>query len=82
MGGDALITPGWPRTAEHFSVALELGDGDGDLQKASVQFLAPHLASAHLTKGALMLLMEGGRRVAEAEILTVNQDPSRLEEIY
>jgi hypothetical protein len=72
LGDDLELMPGWPVTAEHLSILLqkvhELDDGRW---RCVVGFLAPELARPNLRVGAELLVLEGPRTVASAEICAV-----------
>lgn len=72
MGGDREVYPDWPKGADHFSILLEeverLPD-DGRVCK--VDFLARDLALRFVHAGAGLLIMEGPKVVAHAEIREV-----------
>jgi len=72
LGNDHEVYPDWPRGADHFSILLEevesLPGGD-HLYK--VDFLARDLAEPFVHPGARLLVMEGPKVVARAEIQKV-----------
>lgn len=75
LGGENEVVPGWPGTAEKFSVLLQKQDviADGSWV-CKVDFLARHLVAPHLRTSAEMLVMEGPKVVAHAIITGVAID--------
>jgi hypothetical protein len=72
LGGERETVPGWPATAEKFSVFIQkIGDGPGGAWQCNLDFIAPDLVATHLAPGALMLVMEGPKVVGEATVIEV-----------
>jgi hypothetical protein len=72
IGGDREINPDWPRGAEHFSILLEEVERlPDDARVCKVDFLAPDLATPFVHPGADVLIMEGQKIVASAQIREV-----------
>jgi hypothetical protein len=72
LGGEAEVQPGWPASADQLSILLQetecLDDGR---RRCLVGFLLPDLAHPHLYRGAQLLVLEGPRTVASAQLATV-----------
>jgi hypothetical protein len=68
--GDDEVQPDWPASADQSSVLLEkfaeLEDGNW---RCKLGFLVPELVAEHIILGAALLIMEGPRVVATAEII-------------
>ena len=82
LGGERDTVPGWPATAEKFSVLIQrVGDGPNGAWLCNVDFFAMDLVTAYLTPGARMLVMEGPKVVGNATIYevfdTIPTDPER-----
>ncbi|MGW0926060.1 hypothetical protein ACWD3J_44595 [Streptomyces sp. NPDC002755] len=72
LGDDSETQPGWPAAAEQLSIQLQKTDELEDGQWAClVGFLVPQLARAQVHPGAMLLILEGPRTVASAQITTV-----------
>lgn len=72
LGGERETLPGWPATAEKFSVLIQkIGDGPDGAWICNLDFFAPDLVASYLTPGARMLVMEGPRVVGTATIREV-----------
>jgi hypothetical protein len=75
MGDDAEVLPGWPARAEKLSILLQevesLCDGS---RRCKVDFLARDLARPFLHPGVELLIMEGPKVVATAEITEVTDE--------
>lgn len=69
LGNDVEVMPGWPATAEKFSLLLQKIDERPDgIWFCNVGFLAPDLVAPYLSPGASMLVMEGPKVVGTATI--------------
>ena len=72
LGGERETVPGWPATAEKFSVFIQrIGDGAGGAWFCNLDFMSPDLVATYLSPGAPMLVMEGPSVVGEATITEV-----------
>src|SRR4051812_21706811 len=69
QGDDARVQPGWPASADQVSVLLQEVDRiDHHRRRCLVGFLVPELALPHLRPGAELLVLEGPRTVAVANV--------------
>lgn len=69
QGSDSEVQPGWPASADQLSILLEeTGRLDDGRWRCLVGFLAPELARPHLRLGAELLVLEGPRTVASAQL--------------
>jgi hypothetical protein len=68
LGGEADVLPGWPDTAERFSVGLNLIGHDSEWEPVEVDFLARDLVMDKLRPGVEILITEGARVVADLRI--------------
>ncbi|RKS76906.1 hypothetical protein BZB76_2273 [Actinomadura pelletieri DSM 43383] len=72
LGGDDEVRPGWPGSAEQFSILLQkIGEFEDDIWTCLVGFLVPESVRPHLHPGATLLVLEGPHTVATARITTV-----------
>jgi hypothetical protein len=72
LGDDHEVMPGWPVTAEHLSILLQkIQELDAGRWRCVVGFLVPDLARPNLRLGAELLVLEGPRTVATAEVCAV-----------
>ena len=72
MGDDAEVHPGWPSGAQHLSILLQkANEMPGGPDRYKVDFLARELAWPLIHPGAELLVMEGPKIVANAEITDV-----------
>jgi len=72
LGGDAEVQPGWPNGAQQLSILLdEIGRLSHKSQKYKVDFLVRELALPFIHPGAELLIMEGPKIVANAQITEV-----------
>ena len=72
QGGDSEAQPGRPTAADRLSILLQkVGQEDELRQRCLVGFLVPDLARPHLRPGAELLVLEGPRVVASAQLTTV-----------
>jgi len=75
LGGEPETIPGWPATAEKFSLLLQKIEERADRSwLCKVDFFAPDLVAAYLSRGAQMLVMEGPKVVGDATIEEVFLD--------
>lgn len=69
LGGEADLVPGWPSTAEKYSLLLQQLEIRADSSwYCAIDFLARDLVTDYLVVGATMLIMEGPRVVGDALI--------------
>jgi hypothetical protein len=76
LGGESETVPGWPATAEKFSLLLqkvEITDDGAWLCK--IDFMARDLVADYLAPAAPMLVMEGPKVVGQATIEDVYLRP-------
>jgi hypothetical protein len=72
LGGEAETLPGWPVSAEKFSVFIQkVDDGPDGAWICKIDFIAPGLVAAYLSRDADMLVMEGPKIVGRATISDV-----------
>lgn len=72
LGGEPVLVPGWPATAEKFSVFIQkVGDGPEKAWLCNLDFIAPELVADYLKVGAQMFVMEGPKIVGAATIVEV-----------
>jgi hypothetical protein len=72
QGGEVETAPGWPATADQVSILIKpTSRGEDAVDLAEIGFLAPDLVRPFLYAGAELLVMEGPRVVANAEIAQV-----------
>lgn len=72
LGGEADLVPGWPATAEKFTLLLQKNTENHDGSwECWFGFIAPDLVSEYLVVGADMLIMEGPKVVGHATIRLV-----------
>jgi hypothetical protein len=72
LGSERETVPGWPATAEKFSVLIQkISDCPDGAWQCNLDFIAPDLVAAYLSQGASMLVMEGPKVVGEATIIEV-----------
>jgi hypothetical protein len=82
LGGKRETVPGWPATAELFSVLIQrVDDAPEGAWLCNVDFFAKDLVAAYLAPGAHMIVMEGPKVVGDATICEVfntdERDPER-----
>lgn len=75
LGGDAEVIPGWPDTAERFSIGLNLSGHAMEWNPVEVDFLARDLVMDKLRPGVDILITEGARVVADLRITQVVEAP-------
>jgi hypothetical protein len=69
LGGEAETVPGWPATAEKFSLLLQkIEVAEGGAWLCKIDFLARDLVVDHLVPRSPMLVMEGPKVVGHATI--------------
>ena len=74
LGGEAELVPGWPATAELYSLLLQkLTERAWDTWRCALDFFAHDLVSNFVTVAARMLIMEGPKVVGEAVITEVDE---------
>lgn len=72
LGGEAEAVPGWPATAEKFSLLLQQVETmTSGAWLCKIDFLARELVADHLIPSAVMLVMEGPKVVGHAAIQEV-----------
>jgi len=72
LGGERETVPGWPATAEKFSVFIQkVDDGPDGAWICKIDFIAPDLVAPYLGRGVQMLVMEGPKVVGQATITDV-----------
>jgi hypothetical protein len=72
QGGEAETMPGWPAAADQVSILIRpTSRGEDAVDIAEIGFLVPDLARPYLHAGAELLVMEGPKVVANAEIAQV-----------
>ena len=75
LGGDAEVLPGWPGSAERFSIGFNLLPGpQPDWEPVEFDFLARDLVLDKVHPGAEMLITEGWQVVAELRVTQVLVD--------
>jgi hypothetical protein len=73
LAAEQETVPGWPATADHISILIKTTARSGeDVDVAEIGFLVPDLARPHVHVGAQLLVMEGPKVVAHAEISKVH----------
>ena len=78
LGGELELVPGWPATAESYSVLVQkLTERDSRRWRCALDFFAHDLVANFVTVGAQMLIMEGPKVVGEAVITEVDEDVLR-----
>jgi len=76
LGGEAETVPGWPATAEKFSLLLQKLDvTDTGAWLCKIDFLARDLVAGYLVPASSMLVMEGPKVVGNATIEEVFLPP-------
>lgn len=76
QGGDREVEPGWPASADQLSILLQKTEElDERRWRCVVGFLAPELARPNLRPGVELLVLEGPRVVASAQVdAVIEQD--------
>ena len=75
QGGDSETTPGWPASADQVSILIRPTSRGADSADISeIGFLVPDLVRPFLHTGAELLVMEGPKVVAHAEIVQVHPE--------
>ncbi|WP_157575003.1 hypothetical protein [Jiangella muralis] len=75
IGGETELDPGWPATAEKFSLLLQrIAESPAGEWECKLDFLARNLVKQYLQPGAVMLVMEGPTVVGKAIISDVFLD--------
>jgi hypothetical protein len=75
MGGDAEVLPGWPDSAERFSIGINLMPGpQPDWEPVDFDFLARDLVLDRVRPGTEMLITEGWQVVADLRVTEVLED--------
>lgn len=73
LGGEREVHPGWPATAQHISILIEqVDERDDGTRTCKIDFLVRDLALPYLTPGLRILVMEGPKVVAEADVQVVH----------
>lgn len=76
LGDDSDVQPGWPASAEQLSILLrKTGELDDGRWECLVGFLVPELARPHVHAGAQLIVLEGPRTVAPAQVSAVLASP-------
>ncbi|MFF3264262.1 hypothetical protein ACFYWO_34460 [Streptomyces sp. NPDC002932] len=76
LGDDSEVQPGWPASAEQLSILLQkTGELDDGRWEYLVGFLVPELARPHVHAGAELIVLEGPRTVATAQVGAVLPSP-------
>ncbi|MGC5401052.1 hypothetical protein ACPXCP_35585 [Streptomyces sp. DT20] len=76
LGDDSEVQPGWPASAEQLSILLQkTGERDDGRWECLVGFLVPELALPHVHAGAELIVLEGPRAVATAQVSAVLASP-------
>lgn len=74
LGSEADLLPGWPATAEKYSLLLQrLQVGDDGTWLCALDFLARELVVEYLVVGATILIMEGPRIVGDGILTRVHK---------
>lgn len=73
QGGEAETLPGWPTSADQVSVLIK-PTTRGAADVAEIGFLVPDRVRPFLHAGAELLVMEGPKVVANAEIVRVHPE--------
>jgi hypothetical protein len=72
LGGEEETVPGWPANADQLSILIRpTSRSDDGVDVADIGFLVPDLARSNLRVGAELLVMEGPKKVATAEVIDV-----------
>ncbi|TLW94758.1 hypothetical protein FFT09_02465 [Saccharomonospora piscinae] len=72
LGKEVETEPGWPESGDQLSILLEKLEGlDEGAWFCAVGFLVPDLASPYLHPGANLLILEGLKTVASAQVTEV-----------
>ena len=75
LGGEAETVPGWPAGADQVSILIKPTiRGEDAVDLAEIGFLVPDRVRPNLHAGAELLVMEGPKVVANAEIAQVLPD--------
>ena len=73
LGSEVDLVPGWPSTAEKYSLLLQRLEVQADSSwYCAIDFLARDLVANYLVVGATMLIMEGPRVVGDALVRKVS----------
>lgn len=72
LGGEPETVPGWPATAEKFSVLIQkVGEAPDRVWICKIDFFALDLVAGLLRNEAKMLVMEGPKVVGHAKVTDV-----------
>lgn len=72
FGADASVAPGWPQTAQHFSILVQKESQVSSMEWICVVgFLSPDLVLEYVHSAARFLLMEGLKVVAVGDIIHI-----------
>lgn len=75
LGGEAEVIPGWPDTAERFSIGLNLIGLGSEWSPVETDFLARDLVMDKVRPGTHILVTEGARVVADLRITELIESP-------
>jgi hypothetical protein len=78
LGGEAELVPGWPATAEKYSLLLQkLAERDDGTWSCALDFLARDLVAAAISCGGEILVMEGPKVVARGVVIEIDEQVLR-----
>lgn len=73
LGSESDMVPGWPATAEKYSLLLQkLSENADGAWHCALDFLARDLVAGLITPGAEVLVMEGPRVVGDAIVTAID----------
>jgi hypothetical protein len=76
LGDDSEVQSGWPASADQLSILLQkTGELDDGRWECLVGFLVPELARPYVREGAELIVLEGPRTVAAAQVTAVLASP-------